>query len=223
MDDEGYRESETKNVHRRECQRANLHDIFDIIKNDFSSIGYNVKTNVLNARDFNVAQNRERVFFMGFLNNAIKNEIENPFPKSGYRGGERVLVKDVLCDLPEPEFSKDPSHRAYSRAKYYGRGLQGHTEIKWDDVAPTIRSEHHGNIEFRRLSEEHGGKNLDGPERRLSVRECARLQSFPDDYSFVQNGVTASDAYRLIGNAVPPIFAYSFGKHISEYWDFWFE
>lgn len=202
---------------------TNLHDVYNIIREDFSSIGYDVRTSVLNARDFNVAQNRERVFFMGFLNNAVRDEIKNPFPKSGYRGGKKVLVKDVLYDLPEPEFSEDLSHRAYSRAKYYGKGLQGQTEIKWDDVAPTIRSEHHGNIEFRRLSKEHGGKNSDGSERRLSVRECARLQSFPDNYSFVQKGVSASDAYRLIGNAVPPIFAYSFGKHISRHWDFWFE
>ena len=59
-----------------------------------------------------------------------------------------------------------------------------------DGIGPTIRSEHHGNIEFRRLSEEHGGRyekelKEGKKERRLTPRECALIQTFPPDYSFV--------------------------------------
>ncbi|RKJ42610.1 DNA (cytosine-5-)-methyltransferase, partial [bacterium 1XD42-8] len=94
---------------------------------------------------------------------------------------------------------------------------------------PTIRSEHHGNIEFRRLSKEHGGVydeelNIGMEERRLTIRECARIQTFPDDYDFViprqgENlSVSASQAYKIIGNAVPPLLAFHIAKRLEENW-----
>ena len=111
-----------------------------------------------------------------------------------------------------------------------GTHCQGQTEIKLDSVGPTIRSEHHGNIEYRRLSLEHGGKHIEElerglTERRLTIRECARLQTFPDDYQFIlkktdQNkSVSASEAYKIIGNAVPCVLAYNIAKNIEEKWN----
>ena len=115
-----------------------------------------------------------------------------------------------------------------------GAHCQGQTEIKLDNVGPTIRSEHHGNIEYRRLSEEHGGKHdeeLRGglTERRLTVRECARLQTFPDEYEFILpkkdglKGVSASDAYKIIGNAVPCVMAYNIAKNLESKWPRYFD
>ena len=106
--------------------------------------------------------------------------------------------------------------------------------MKLDSVGPTIRSEHHGNIEFRRLSAEHGGSHLEElakglPERRLTIRECARIQTFPDDYQFilkktVQNkSVSSSDAYKIIGNAVPCVLAYHIAKTIENKWLLYFK
>ena len=91
----------------------------------------------------------------------------------------------------------------------------------------------HGNIEFRRLSQEHGGKiaeELDAglPERRLTIRECARIQTFPNDYQFIlpktalNKSVSASDAYKIIGNAVPCVLAYHIAKNIEEKWTRYF-
>ena len=103
--------------------------------------------------------------------------------------------------------------------------MQGGAEVNLAKPGPTIRAEHHGNIEFRRLSRENGGKNteeldLSLPQRRLSVRECARLQTFPDDYDFViPKALSASDGYRLIGNAVPPLLAYRLGQRLQEVWE----
>lgn len=201
---------------------TNLEDTYSIIKNDFSSLGYKVYTKIVNAKHYGVAQNRERVIFMGFKLDSLSTNTIVPFPEPIYNNDIFVKVKDVLNDLPEPEKAIDPSQKAYSKAKYYGNKVQGQTEVKWNGVAPTIRAEHHGNIEFRRLSKEHGGITLDGKERRLTVRECARLQSFPDTYEFVQKGVSASEAYKIIGNAVPPVLAYHLGKHISTNWNDWF-
>ena len=115
-----------------------------------------------------------------------------------------------------------------------GRHCQGQTEVNLDGIGPTIRSEHHGNIEYRRLSAEHGGKNvmeLDNGmvERRLTIRECARIQTFPDDYKFAlaatngEKSVSASDAYKLIGNAVPPLLAYHIAKGREDNWDKYFQ
>ena len=115
-----------------------------------------------------------------------------------------------------------------------GKHCQGQNEIDLDGIAPTIRAEHHGNIEYRRLSKEHGGKYLDEldaglKERRLSVRECARIQTFPDDYDFVipstdrSKSVSASDAYKIIGNAVPPLLAFNIAMRLQENWEKYFK
>lgn len=113
-----------------------------------------------------------------------------------------------------------------------GSHCQGQTEVDLDGLSPTIRAEHHGNIEFRRLSRKNGGKYIDElsrglKERRLTIRECARIQTFPDDYEFIRNPrksndpfrLSASSSYKLIGNAVPPILAYNIAKNLDLVWD----
>ncbi len=117
-----------------------------------------------------------------------------------------------------------------------GAHCQGQTEVKPNGIGPTIRSEHHGNIEFRRLSIEHGGKNLTEianglPERRLTPRECGLIQTFPIDYEFVIENklkrkgsflVSPSQAYKIIGNAVPPLLAYHLARRLEKIWDTYF-
>ena len=66
-------------------------------------------------------------------------------------------------------------------------------------------------------------------ERRLTIRECARIQTFPDDYKFVlsaskdNKSVSASDAYKIIGNAVPPLLAYNIAMRLQENWSLYFK
>ena len=138
-----------------------------------------------------------------------------------------------MADLPEPDDAEDINQKKYSKAKYMGKHCQGQQEVKLDGIGPTIRSEHHGNIEYRRLSKEHGGVHKEElakglSERRLTIRECARIQTFPDEYSFVipakgeECSVSASEAYKIIGNAVPPLLAYNIAKNIEEKWDLYF-
>jgi DNA (cytosine-5)-methyltransferase 1 len=137
----------------------------------------------------------------------------------------------VSLDLPEPSAAVDEAQRAFSKARFLTAKCQGQTEIDLAAPAPTIRSEHHGNIEYRRLSRERGGRNFDEldkglPERRLTVRERARLQTFPDDFEFVFNGpggsLSADAAYKLIGNAVPPLLAYHLAKRLETAWPLFF-
>jgi DNA (cytosine-5)-methyltransferase 1 len=243
---------------------ANLGEVKKIIQSDFANIngdGYLVLSpKVLHAGFFGVPQSRERIFFIGFKKSALtkealeelsKNDIlENysPYPVPTHRlNGELhyssvehlmksfTKCKEVLKDLQEPEDTTDLSQIHYSKAKFMGVHCQGQIEVNLEKLAPTIRSEHHGNIEFRRLQVENGGKMTEElkkgyKERRLTLRECARIQTFPDDFNFVipnkeRKGsfeVSPSVGYKLVGNAVPPLLAYHIAKKIESNWSFYF-
>lgn len=235
---------------------ANLADVKSIIEDDFRSIGGNgylvVDARVLHAADYGIPQSRERVVFIGFKKSALNktalkelsskkiNSTYDPYPLQTHaytKSGDNLLpptnLLQAFIDLSEPEKSKDKSQQKYSKAKYMGKHCQGQTEVNLNDIGPTIRSEHHGNIEYRRLTKEHGGKqinelNIGLAERRLSVRECARIQTFPDDYEFIipskggLKGVSASDAYKIIGNAVPPLLGYHIAKRLEKNWEIYF-
>lgn len=238
---------------------VNLGDVKNIIQKDFASAddnGYIVLTpQVLHAADFGVPESRERVIFIGIRKDvlrpealkALENEVlppkYNPYPSpthaysNDYKGlVEPVVCGDVFQGLLEPDFTSDLSQKYYSKAKYMGNHCQGQKEISLNKIGPTIRSEHHGNIEFRRLSLEHGGlieQELSAglPERRLTPRECALIQTFPPDYSFVRYKpyskskfcVSSSKAYKVIGNAVPPILAYNIAMRIQTLWNLYFK
>ncbi|MDD2983516.1 MAG: DNA (cytosine-5-)-methyltransferase [Crocinitomicaceae bacterium] len=239
---------------------VNLENVKKIIQNDFSSANGNdyivLDPQVLHSANFGVPQSRERVIFIGIkksaLNKGVLAELQkkniseqyNPYPKpthsfniKGENLKDFVQLKEVFKNIVEPEVTLDLSQKFYSKAKFMGKHCQGQTEIKLDGISPTIRSEHHGNIEFRRLSKENGGiieKELKNgmKERRLTVRECALIQTFPPDYEFVienKNGrkgsflLSPSQAYKIIGNAVPPLLAYNLAKRIEEVWDLYFK
>lgn len=207
---------------------TNLADAKDVIERDFSDAangGYMViPARVLHSADYGVPQSRERVIFFGFRKNALTKraldalEMENipssfdPYPPRthAYTAEGEGLMPPVTCaeafyGLAEPERSDDDSQKAYSKAKFMGDHCQGQAEIRLNSIGPTIRSEHHGNIEYRRLSSEHGGKHsaelANGmSERRLTLRECARIQTFPDEYQFIlkQNVTRGGDCPRAI-------------------------
>lgn len=235
---------------------VNLGNVKDIIQKDFSTAGSGyivLPPQVLHAGNYGVPESRERIFFIGLRRDALRPEVlqalesekipneYNPYPHPTHACTfedetllSPVTTGDVFINLSEPDQSIDPSQKAYSKAKYMSNGSQGQIEIKLDSISPTIRSEHHGNIEFRRLAEEHGGKYLNElskglKERRLTPRECALIQTFPPDYPFVtehqkQKGrsLSASGAYKIIGNAVPPVLAYHIAKRLEELWSTYF-
>ena len=233
-----------------------LEDAKEVIEHDFANAadgGYIViPARVLHAANYGVPQSRERVIFYGFKRKALRDEAltallnlsDNkeydpyPLPTHAYNvSGEQlypfVTCTEALAGLEEPDVAQDIAQTKYSKAKYMKKG-QGNVEIKMDSISPTIRSEHHGNIEFRRLSEENGGTHKEELEagleqRRLTIRECARIQTFPDNYQFIlpktsQNkSVSASDAYKIIGNAVPCVLGYNIAMRLAENWNKYFK
>ena len=231
---------------------TNLNDVKTIIEHDFAQAGDGgylvVPAKVLYAPDFGVPQSRERVIFFGFNKGALKKEAlkalkkksipaeYDPYPPKTHGDGLKpyVTCRDAFDGLLEPDLATDPAQKIYSKAHFMGARLQGQNEVKLDGVGPTIRSEHHGNIEFRRLSLQNGGTHSQElaaglQERRLTVRECARIQTFPDYYEFIikktkeQKGLSSSDAYKIIGNAVPCVLAYNIAKNIEQKWNNYFE
>lgn len=239
---------------------VNLSNVKQIIQSDFSSINGNgyivLDPQVLHSANYGVPQSRERVIFIGIKKSALNkkalfelskadlSEEYNPYPQPTHSytiDGEQlkpfVKLKDVFKYLKEPDDTDDLSQQFYSKAKFMGKHCQGQTEVKLSGIAPTIRSEHHGNIEFRRLSKKNGGQSDSElkkglKERRLTPRECALIQTFPFDYQFVlanRSGrkgsflISPSQAYKIIGNAVPPLLAYHLAKRIETVWDLYFK
>ncbi|WP_321388400.1 DNA cytosine methyltransferase [uncultured Enterococcus sp.] len=177
----------------------------DIILEDFDEAGYNVQYQVLNAAHFGVPQARKRVIIIG-----IRKELNANihYPQTIHDETNWRTAKDGIDDLWDKIDSPNVLNHTtkdYSKAKFYpGKTMQGNNRIKHDRPSPTIRAEHHGNIEAHYRTFNDDENDMLG-WRRLSVRECARLQSFPDNFDF---NVAASSAYKMIGNAVPPVLGW---------------
>lgn len=235
---------------------VNLENVKEIIQSDFEKAGNDgyivLSPKVLHAANYGVPQSRERVIFIGLKKSAIRENVIpqilngvlpeslSPYPKKTHGNHTNedsdlvptVKLKDIFEHLLEPEEEKsDLSQMKYSKARYMGKHCQGQTEVKLNSIGPTIRAEHHGNIEFRRLSQSNGGKYLEELkrgkiERRLTLRECALIQTFPRDFEFVitdsnKKGkylLSPSQGYKLIGNAVPPLLGYHIAKRVETVW-----
>lgn len=172
------------------------------IIDDFSKLGYDVSYKLFNTADYGVPQTRERVIIVG-VRKDLNKKIE--WAKPTHSSTDKnllpwVTIQDAIKDLEDDEKHKSLPNYGYSKAKLCV-GKQGNTITKANKPAPTIRAEHHGNIEFHYSL-----------PRRLSAREVARIQSFPDNFVFVQS---ITDAYRQIGNAVAPVFAWHMAQMLK--------
>ena len=161
----------------------------------FEEVGYNVSYRVYLAADYGVPQMRERVFIIG---TTLGAKLFSPPPPIASKQSW-LTSGEAISDLESIDEDSAINH-IWSRAK--PSPDQGRRRIKADRPSDTIRAEHHGNIQFHyRLP------------RRISMREAARLQSFPNDFIFA-SGLRQIE--RQVGNAVPPILAWYIANAISE-------
>jgi DNA (cytosine-5)-methyltransferase 1 len=155
------------------------------IMGDFGSLGYRVEAVPLEAADYGVPQTRRRVFLVG------TRGLPAPFAAPAPVGGRRVTAREAIGDLEGLAADPGFSH-VWSAARESPD--QGSRRLAADRPGYTIRAECHGNIQFHyRLP------------RRISMREAARLQSFPDGFRFAAR---LRETERQIGNAVPPVLAW---------------
>lgn len=167
------------------------------IKKDFDSLGYNVIHKLVTAADYGVPQMRQRVIIVG----TKKGELpEFEYPDPIFAEDKWTTLKEALGDLENLPEGKLPNHFWSNAKKNNG---QGNSLVSANRPGPTMRTEHHGNIEYH-----WNGK------RRLSAREAARIQSFPDDFIFYPS---TSSAYKQIGNAVPPVLAWHIAKSVEKF------
>ena len=171
---------------------------------------YNVVPTVVNAADYGIPQRRERVFIVGFRSDL---GIEWSFPEATHsRDGKGGLkpwrtVRDALRGLPGPSLSGS-SHIHNHRLQGGARQYPGHTGSPLDLPAKTLKAGDHG---------VPGGENMlrrpDGSVRYFTVRESARLQTFPDGYVFHGSW---TETMRQLGNAVPVELAHLVASSVAE-------
>jgi DNA (cytosine-5)-methyltransferase 1 len=164
--------------------------------NDFEELGYKVSYELLDAANFGVPQTRERVIIIGVMDRESQFEHPKPIvPKESW-----VTAKTAISDL-EPLEENAAINHIWSRANKSGE--QGNRKLVADRPGYTIRAECHGNIQYHYSL-----------KRRISMREAARIQSFPDTFIF---DAKLRETERQLGNAVPPVLAWHVAKAVEKY------
>lgn len=174
----------------------------ETILSEFESIGYHFDVWNLYAPDYGLSQSRRRLFLVG-VRDDIKGYPAKPVPSHAH---SIIPIDEALQDLESVDDESVTNQSQYyvaSRASS-GGGQGDHTNER-GKVSYCIRANARGRIQF------HYSK-----DRRLTVRECARLQAFPDEFVFPYS---TQRNLSLIGNAVPPILAHSVATAVSKFLD----
>jgi len=170
-------------------------DSFQQIMDDFNSLGYEVSHALYHAADYGVPQSRERVFIVGTLKTVGKFAP----PKPELSKENWITASEAIGDLETKEMDESVNH-VWSAANVSGE--QGNRRLVANRPGFTIRAECHGNIQFHYSL-----------PRRISMREAARIQSFPDDFIFDSK---LRETERQVGNAVPPVLAWHIAKSVAD-------
>lgn len=193
----------------------------------FEDAGYDVFIFLVNASDYGVAQDRKRVFYIGFRKDLGIKDFNLP-PKSE----KRLTLKDAIWDLQETAMpAKDKNttnadrcirfNHEYFVGTYSPIYMSRNRVRGWDEPSFTIQASgrqapQHPQAPKMKQVEKDKQIFIKGKEslyRRLSVREVARIQGFPDDFRFYYKNL--NDGYKMIGNAVPVNLAYVIAREIK--------
>ncbi len=187
-----------------------IHDkgrTFDIIKNTLREIGYTPFEQILNSKDFGVPQNRERIYIVAFRNDIAPEEFIFPTPTDSTKRIRNILEGPVPAKYYLSECYMETLKRHKARHEALGHGF-GYEIRDWDDVAGAIVCGGMGRernlIIDKRQTDLTPTTHIKGEinkesVRKMTPREWARLQGFPDSYKLVLADV---HLYRQFGNSV---------------------
>ncbi|RGN03809.1 DNA cytosine methyltransferase [Blautia obeum] len=199
------------------------------IINLFEESGYDVTLNLVNAKDYGVAQERKRVFYIGFRKDL---KVNFKFPEGSTKDNEKkITLRDIIWDLQYtaiPAEDKNKHNPAAINNNEYFTGayspiFMSRNRVKaWDEQAFTVQAsgrqcQLHPQAPKMIKHDKNDCRFVPGKEnlyRRMTIREVARVQGFPDDFKFIYNNT--NDAYKMIGNAVPVNLAYEVATAIKE-------
>jgi DNA (cytosine-5)-methyltransferase 1 len=194
---------------------------FNKILEEFRKVtpGYDVKYKLLNAADYGVPEERKRVIVIGFRKD-LNITFEFPEPthsKDGKTKPKWVSLKEAIGDLPKSlpakEKNKKNENLQFSNQEHMTGGfstiyMSRNRRKNWGEPSFTIQAGgrhaplHPSSAKMINVGPDTWKFDGENPKhRRLSVRECARIQTFPDDFIFYYTNI--SDGYKMIGNAVP--------------------
>lgn len=195
----------------------------------FKECGYDLTVSLVNAKDYGVPQERRRVFYIGFRRDL---GVHFKFPMGSTADDKKKLtLRDTIWDL---QYTAVPAGtRNYHNPKAinnnefftgaYSPIFMSRNRVKgWDEQAFTVQAsgrqcQLHPQAPKMRFIEQNKREFVRGKEhlyRRMTIREIARIQGFPDDFKFIYN--YTDDAYKMIGNAVPVNLAYEVAVAIKE-------
>lgn len=184
-------------------------EVIKQIKADFENAGYVVSVNPVNMADYGIPQTRQRVIIIGQRKD-IGDVLKYVFPLPSHSAHPTngllpwVTIKEAIDDLPDPDMPNSCKNHIYSAYKLEFRNFTGHRPTDPNKPSPTILARGNGKGGVCAIPHYNG-------TRRLSIRESARIQTFPDEFVFYG---TMNACYRQIGNAVPVKFAKLLGDEL---------
>ena len=194
----------------------------------FDDVGYDVNLKMLNANDYCVPEDRDRVFYIGFRKDLNIHDYEYPMPCE-----HKPTLRECIWDLKDnaiPALEKNktngvgciiPNHEYYIGG--YSPIFMSRNRVRsWDEPGFTVQAsgrqcQLHPNAPKMLKVEKNKQVFQPGKEhlyRRMSVREVARVQTFPDEHVFLYTDVNVG--YKMVGNAVPVNLAYHVAMSIRE-------
>lgn len=179
---------------------------FEKLIEEFNRIGYTVNWKIINAWDYGVAQTRERVFIVG-IRKDLGATYEFPEPLLGdYR---TQTLRKVIGDLTELG-DYIPNHDRYRKSVRSAKYRASNVKSEWDKPNKTIPAQCITHIHPDDTTTTYGEY-----PRRLTVRECLRLQSVPDWY-VIPDDIALSNQYKIVGNGVASRVAWYLGRALAE-------